>query len=362
MSGKGGSNGGGNGEHEHGPFWADRLTHAVGAHNVLSERGRALVRPGAPAELVDVLRIAGEVGACVGVGLGAGNAEGIDVDLSRMCNVLHLDETSLVVTVQAGITVEALDRVLRERGLVVTGIPTWSRARTVGALLAAPRPSEAAPSIGRFTQTCVGIQALLPDGTEVATRLAPRKATGPDLMHTIIGARGTVGLITAATLRVQRRQEMRHAASFKLPSLPAALSAARAILVRGGRPYDLAVSAIGVLSLHVEGPEPLVVAELALAERTARELDGEAVPSTPPPRITTRPHERAVPLETIDTAVLGSALVGDAVRVVGWHVAGACVIDSARPAPPPPPAPPFYAALKQRIDPHSRFVAWPEAS
>jgi hypothetical protein len=86
--------------------------------------------------------------------------------------------------------------------------------------------------------------------------------------------------------------------------------------VRGARPQDLQVSAAGVVSLTAEGPEPLVAAELARAERTARELGGEPVPHTPPPRLTSRPHERALPLETIDTAMPGSALVGDALRVV----------------------------------------------
>jgi FAD/FMN-containing dehydrogenase len=342
------------------PFWADRLVHAVGATHVLSQSGRALVRPGAPPELVDVVRIASEVGARVGVGLGAGNHDGIDVDLSRMCNVLHLDETSLLVTAQAGITFEALDRQLGERGLQLGAVPSWARMRTLGALLAAPRASEASPRLGRFVSTCAGIQALLPDGTEIATRLAPRKATGPDLMHVVVGARGTLGLITAATLRVQRRQEVRQAAAFKLPTLPAALSAARAILVRGGRPLELSVAAAGIVSLHADGPEPLVAAELALAERIARELGGEPTPHTPPPRITSRPHERALPLEAVDTQVAAPELVGDAVRVVGWHVGGACVIDTGRPPAPPPPEPPFYTALKKRLDPNDRFVAWPE--
>ena len=159
-----------------------------------------------------------------------------------MCNVLHLDETSLVVTAQAGITFDALERALAERGLTIGAVPSWARARTLGALLAAPRPSEASPRLGRFVGGCVGIQALLPDGTEVATRLAPRKATGPDLMHAIVGARGTLGLITAATLRIGRRQETRQSAAFAFPTLPAALSAARALLVRGGRPGELSVS------------------------------------------------------------------------------------------------------------------------
>ncbi|HEY2747143.1 MAG TPA: FAD-binding oxidoreductase [Polyangia bacterium] len=341
------------------PFWADRLVHAVGAIHVIAQSGRAMVRPGAPAELCDVVRIAGEVGARVGVGLGAGNHDGIEVDLSRMCNVLHLDETSLVVTAQAGITFDALERALGERGLMLGAVPSWARLRTVGALLAAPRPSEASPRLGRFVHTCLGIQALLPDGTEIATRLAPRKATGPDLMHAIVGARGTLGMITAATLRVQRRQDTRLSAAFAHPTLPSALSAARALLVRGGRPVELTVSAAGVVSLDVDGPEPLAAAEVALAAEVTRAHGGEPVPHAPPPRWLTPPHERGVALERVDAEVLAPALVGDAVRVVGWHTGGACVVDSARPPAAPPALSPLVAALKKRLDPQDRFVAWP---
>lgn len=342
------------------PFWADRLAHAVGAANVVAAGARVTVRPGAPAELVDVVRIAGEVSARVGVGL----AEGVDLDLSRMRNLLHLDETSLLVSVQAGIVADALEAALAERGLTLGPLPPWSRGRTIGALLAAPRPSEAWPRLGRFVQACAGIGALLPDGTEIATRVAPRKATGPDLMHVVVGSRGALGLITAATLRVWRRQEARLDAAFRMKTLPAALEAARELLVRGGRPDELTVLADATLLLSVEAPEPLALAERALAESIARRHGGEPVPHAPPPRLVAPPHERAVPLETIADAVPAPALVGAAVRVVGWHVAGACVIDSARAreTPHPPPEPALFAALKKRLDPAQRFVAWPGAT
>ncbi|HEX8952973.1 MAG TPA: hypothetical protein VF945_14055, partial [Polyangia bacterium] len=160
--------------------------------------------------------------------------------------------------------------------------------------------------------------------------------------------------------RVERRQEVRQSAAFKLPTLAAGLTAARALLVRGGRPVELAVAAAGTMSLHADGPEPLTAAEIALAERVAGEHRGEPLPHTPPPRIVARPYERAVPLESIDREVAAPALVGDAVRVVGWHVGGACVIDTGRAPAPPPPPPPFYEPLKKRLDPHDRFVAWPE--
>lgn len=344
------------------PFWADRLAHAVGATHVQTAGGRIVVQPGAPAEIVDVVRIAAEVGALVGVVVPAGVGDTITLDLSRMRNVLHVDETSLLVSAQAGVTVDALELLLAERGLTLGPLPAWSRERTLGALLAAPRASEAAPRHGRFVQGCAGIAAILPDGTEIATRLAPRKATGPDLMHAVIGARGTLGIITSATVRVQRRQETRLEASYKLPSAAAALTAARALLVRGGRPADLTVLASGVLSLHVDGPEPLVQAERALCEAIARELGGQPVPFAPPPRATTPPLERAVPLETIDREVLApSSLVGDAVRVVGWHVGGACVVDVERPAALPAAPHLLWTALKRRLDPERRFASWPGA-
>jgi hypothetical protein len=85
------------------------------------------------------------------------------------------------------------------------------------------------------------------------------------------------------------------------------------------------------------------------------------VPHAPPPRTTSRPHERAVALETLDGEVLAPSLTGDAVRIVGWHVGGACIIDTARAPAPPTPLPPLLIALKQRLDPERRFVAWPGA-
>jgi FAD/FMN-containing dehydrogenase len=334
---------------------ADRLAHAVGAQHVASDGPRVIVRPGAPAEIADIVRIAGELGAVVGVGVTAG----IDLDLARMCNVLHLDETSLLCAVQVGITVEKLEGILSERGLMLGPLPATSRTRTLGALLAAPRPSEASPRPGRFTNACAGVAAILPDGIEISTRIAPRKASGPDLMHALVGARGTLGLITSATLRVQRRHDTRLDAAWRLPSLAAALETARTLLVRGARPLDLAVTAAGVLQLSLDGSPRMVEAEAALAGALAREHGGEPVRHAPPPRAQLLPYEKAVALEEIDKQLLAPSLLGEALRIVGWHVGGATVMDLGRPPLPPPPPSPLLIALKQRLDPDGRFPQWP---
>src|SRR5690348_1829303 len=112
----------------HTPFWAERLAHAVGVANVDGDGGRVRVRPGAPAEIADVVRIAGEIGAVIAVGEnragdGVGAGERIVLDLGRMSSVLDLDETSLLVSAQAGVTFEALESLLAERSLTLGPLP-----------------------------------------------------------------------------------------------------------------------------------------------------------------------------------------------------------------------------------------------
>jgi FAD/FMN-containing dehydrogenase len=335
------------------------LASAVGQQHIAveAEQARVRVRPGAPAEVADVVRIARELGSVVGVSV----ATGIALDLSRMCNVLHLDETSLLCAVQVGITVEKLEQILSERGLTLGPLPATSRARTIGALLAAPRPSEASPRLGRFSNACAGIAAILPDGLEIATRVAPRKATGPDLMHAVVGARGALGLITSATLRLMRRHDTRLDAAWALPSLTAGLEMARKLIVCGARPLDLAVTGAGVVQLSLDGPPRMVEAERALAAAVAEEHRGAAVPHTPPPRALVPPFEKAVALEELDKQLGAPSLVGEAVRVVGWHVGGAALVDLGRPPLAPTPPSPLMLALKQRMDPDGRFPAWPGA-
>jgi FAD/FMN-containing dehydrogenase len=330
-----------------------RVAAAVGAANTSLHGARLVVRPGSAAEIADILRVAGEVALPLGVGVAAG----IDLDLSRMTNVLHLDETSLLVSAQAGLTWSALEQQLGERGLTLGVLPEASRSRTLGALVAAPRPSEASPRAGRFVQQVAGISGLLADGTEISTRIAPRKATGPDLLHGIVGGRGTLGLVTSVTQRIFRRGEVREEAAFGFAAVEDALRAARALLVAGGRPLDLFIAPEPpVLSLAVDGAPQHTAAERELAERIASAHGGKPVPFHPPPsfgRTVATAYERFVPLERIEAAIPSR----DG-RVLGFSVLGATVVDPSR-APERPAAHALTLALKHRLDPDRRFPDWP---
>jgi alkyldihydroxyacetonephosphate synthase len=77
---------------------------------------------------------------------------------------------------------------------------------------------------------------VLPDGQVVHTRVAPRRATGPELLHLLVGAEGTLGVITAAHLRLHRLPLHRQFDSFRFDAVAPAAVALRESLAAGVRP------------------------------------------------------------------------------------------------------------------------------
>ncbi len=298
-----------------------------------------MIRPGSVGELAAAVRTLA-AGHCV--------RAGIDLDLSQLCDVIEVDETSITVTVQAGITAASLEDRLAGHGLTLGALPTASRSRTVGALLAAPRASEASPRFGRFTRRCLAIWAVMADGTEISTRGAPRKATGPDLMYALVGARGTSGILTAATLRLERRSP-RRALVYQLDSVRSAATAARAFLGHGARPAELEVVG-SQLDVILDGPRALADAEQALCDRLVAAQGGHRHDEPPPPRLDRAAHERAASLGDLERAIDATTT-----HVTGWHAAGAAVIDARRPPAELAPPSPLRVALKSGLDPDGRF-------
>ncbi len=210
-----------------------------------------LVQPGSATEVAEIVALAGRAGAAViPVGSGAraagrevpaGGRPRLYVDSRRMSHVLHLDETSLVVHVQAGLTALALERILVPRGLTLGDFPPSTLGSTIGGLLAVRTPGKSSARHGTVEDAVLGLSAVLADGRTVHTRVAPRRASGPDLARALLGSEGRLGFITAAVLRIHRRPEARFLAAFALPSLEDALAAVRLALREEAAPAALRV-------------------------------------------------------------------------------------------------------------------------
>ncbi|MGE0868978.1 MAG: FAD-binding oxidoreductase [Kofleriaceae bacterium] len=175
------------------------------------------------------------------------------VATKRLDQVLELDETSLLVHVQAGITGLELERVLAPRNLTIGDYPPVILMSSIGGLLAVRTPGKSSVRHGFFEDAVVGMSAVLANGHTIHTRVAPRRATGPDLVRALCGSEGTVGLITSVVLRIHLRPETRLTASYVVPTIDAAVSAVQLALREEATPAGIRIYDAAEARSHFEG-------------------------------------------------------------------------------------------------------------
>ncbi|HVM19187.1 MAG TPA: FAD-binding oxidoreductase [Egibacteraceae bacterium] len=239
-----------------------------------------VVRPDSTEEVEGVVRIASEYGAPI-VPRGGGSGTqggtfalygGIAVDLTRMNRILEVDESSLSVTVQAGIDGSVLEKELSSVGLTLAHYPgSHFFGATIGGSLAARGSGVVSTKYGKAEQLAMQVEAVVPPGKRVATLPVPNHASGPDLMQTLIGSEGTLGIITQATMRLDPLPEGRRFLSYQFPNVAAGIEAARLIMTRriwpaAMRLYDEADSAKLTAMLDLERAGVLLIIVLDGAE------------------------------------------------------------------------------------------------
>ncbi len=163
------------------------------------------------------------------------------LNLERLHHILHLDEQSLIVHVQAGMTGSALEKVLNTRDLTLGDFPIDALNSSIGGLLSVRTPGKSTRRHGTFEDTVLGISAVLSGGKTLRTRVAPRRASGPDLARVICGSEGSLGIITSAELRIHKRPESRLLAAYKIPNFSDALTAVRMALREEASPAALRI-------------------------------------------------------------------------------------------------------------------------
>ncbi len=170
----------------------------------------AVVWPRSTEDVVSIVRFAGDAGFAIvpwggGTGLMGGarpSSDAIVLDMRRMRKVRSIDVAACIATAEAGIVLEALDRRLRKKRLML-GHDPWSRPRaTVGGAIGTNGIGYGGHLRGTMGDQVLGLEAVLADGTVVQTRPVARSTTGLDLKRLFIGTEGTFGIVTSATLRV----------------------------------------------------------------------------------------------------------------------------------------------------------------
>lgn len=189
----------------------------------------AVVRPRSTEDVAAAVRLCSLHGTPVvprgsGTGLEGGStttAQSICLDLSSMAEVLEVAADDLYARVQAGVMKSSLNTVLAPHGLIFPVGPGVDAS--VGGMASTSASGTTAVSYGTLKENVIGLTAVLADGTVITTGGTTRKSSsGYDLTHLLVGAEGTLGVITEVTVKVHPIPETAQVSVWSLPSLAAA--------------------------------------------------------------------------------------------------------------------------------------------
>jgi FAD/FMN-containing dehydrogenase len=231
-----------------------RLAAIVGERNVLSEaadmaaylaeprelfhgQARCVVRPGSTAEVAAVLKLCDEThtsvvpqGGNTGLVGGqipgqGGNADEIVLSLKRLDLIRETDKSSMTMTVEAGMTLLAVQEAAAAAGALFPLSLASEGSCTIGGNLATNAGGTAVLAYGNARDLVTGLEVVLADGRVLSSLSKLKKDnTGYDLKHLFMGSEGTLGVITAAVVKLYPRPREMQTAFIGLKSPHEALA------------------------------------------------------------------------------------------------------------------------------------------
>ncbi|MEE9416206.1 MAG: FAD-binding oxidoreductase [Acidimicrobiales bacterium] len=193
------------------PFLTDWLEHYHGT-------ALAVVRPSTTEEVSAVVRCCARHGVSVvpqggNTGLCGGaiptETPSVVLSLRRMNTIESVDPERFSMTVQAGVTVEAIQDAASEAGRSFA--PDWGArgSATIGGAISTNAGGINVLQSGPMRENILGLEVVLADGRVWNGLRALRKdSSGLDLKHLFIGTEGTLGVVTKAVVRL--RPQLHH--------------------------------------------------------------------------------------------------------------------------------------------------------
>ncbi len=261
------------------PYQADWSWAAVAGLAAGAALGRPelVVRPRDTGEVALTVRAAAEHGVPLtawGGGSGVQGASvpvrgGLVLDLRALTAVREINEQAMTATIEAGLICDRFEEILNARGLTFPHYPASSWLGTIGGYISTRGSGVMSTRYGTIVDLVLSLEVVLPDGSVVQTLAVPRHAAGPDLTGLFVGAEGTLGVVTAATVRVKPLAAARRFRTLSFTDLASGVEAGRQIMIEGLRPpvmrlYDSRAAAHSlsrVIGSPLEGPTTVLVFE-----------------------------------------------------------------------------------------------------
>ena len=199
-------------------------------------RGRALavVRPASSAEVAAVVKACAASGTSIvpqggNTGLVVGSVPDdsgtqVVLSLTRMNAVRALDPDNLTMTVEAGCILQNLQDVAEKAGFLFPLSLAAEGSCTIGGNLGTNAGGTQVVRFGNTRDLCLGLEVVTAQGEVWNGLTGLRKDnTGYDLRHLMIGSEGTLGIITAATMKLYPLPAAQLTAWAAVPSMEAAV-------------------------------------------------------------------------------------------------------------------------------------------
>ena len=175
-----------------------------------------VVFPRSGADVAAIVKISAEqeipiVGRGAGTGLSGGaipTSGGMVISFARMNRIVSTDLANERAVLEPGVVNLEITQAVERQGYFYAPDPSSQRACTIGGNVAENSGGPHTLAYGVTTNHVLGLDAVLPDGSQITTGGKAPDLPGYDLTGLLTGSEGTMALVTGITVRLMRQPEL----------------------------------------------------------------------------------------------------------------------------------------------------------